>query len=112
MIDKNIQIEIMTEALEKYGVEPQMNQLQEECAELIVAVNKLRRKGFFKLADIDFKNLINCNSSDINESIYNFHSELADVEIMIEQIKLMANNKLIEEIKSKKLKRLFLKLRK
>jgi NTP pyrophosphatase (non-canonical NTP hydrolase) len=36
---------LYSQALTKWGFEPQLNQLQEECAELIVACNKLRRKG-------------------------------------------------------------------
>jgi NTP pyrophosphatase (non-canonical NTP hydrolase) len=53
-------------ALDKYGVENQLNQLQEECAELIVAVNKHRRTPF----------------NDIKVII----DECADVLIMIDQI--------------------------
>ena len=37
--------DLYAKALTKWGFEPQLNQLQEECAELIVACNKLRRKG-------------------------------------------------------------------
>ena len=59
-----------TETLEKavntYGLDNQLNQLQEECAELIVAVNKCRRNNF-----IDLDPLVD---------------ELADVTIMMEQI--------------------------
>ena len=36
---------LYSQTLTKWGFEPQLNQLQEECAELIVACNKLRRKG-------------------------------------------------------------------
>jgi len=116
MIDKNIQKEIMKEALEKYGVEPQFSQLQEECAELIVAVNKLRRKGLFKLDDNHIGDLIkyityNPHDSTIDDPIIDFYSELADVEIMTQQLKLMIDNKLFEEVKSKKLERLQSRLR-
>jgi len=111
MIDKNMQIAIMNEALEKYGVEPQMNQLAEECAELNISVNKLRRKGLFKLSDIDFKKLIKSSSSLDIKVINNFYSELADVEIMVQQMKLMINNELFEEIKSNNLEELHLRLK-
>jgi NTP pyrophosphatase (non-canonical NTP hydrolase) len=58
--------EIYRLALDKYGVESQLNQLQEECAELIVAVNKHRRTPFDDLKEIT--------------------DECADVLIMIDQI--------------------------
>lgn len=54
------------EALDQWGFNPQLNQLQEECAELIVACNKLRRKG--------------------DEAIPLMADELADVIIMTQQI--------------------------
>jgi hypothetical protein len=57
---------LYTQALEKWGFEPQLNQLQEECAELIVACNKLRRKG--------------------DEARPLMIDELADVVIMTQQI--------------------------
>lgn len=59
------------EAIEKYGIEPQFNQLQEECAELIVSINKLRRNG-----------------KQVEDSVID---ELADVFIMIEQITFAMN---------------------
>jgi NTP pyrophosphatase (non-canonical NTP hydrolase) len=57
---------LYSQALVKWGFWPQMDQLQEECAELIVACNKLRRKGE------DAKPLM--------------IDELADVAIMTQQI--------------------------
>ena len=55
-------------ALEKYGVHNQINQLCEECAELIVAVNHARRGRVGREEVI---------------------SELVDVSIMLEQMKLV-----------------------
>lgn len=60
------QKQVFEKAVEKYGFGPQLNQLQEECAELIVACNKLRRNG--------------------NDAIPLMIDELADVKIMVEQI--------------------------
>jgi NTP pyrophosphatase (non-canonical NTP hydrolase) len=57
---------IYQEAIDKWGFNPQLNQLQEECAELIVACNKLRRKG--------------------DEAVPMMIDELTDVIIMTEQI--------------------------
>lgn len=64
--EKDERKQLYIEAIEKYGIEAQFNQLQEECAELIVSVNKLRRKG--------------------KEVEYLTIDELADVFIMVEQI--------------------------
>ena len=58
--------EILEKAVNTYGLENQLNQLQEECAELIVAVNKTRR----------------CNFIDLDPLV----DEIADVTIMMEQI--------------------------
>lgn len=68
-----------------YG-ESQVDILQEECAELIQAISKYRRGGSYKLT----------------------LEEIADVEIMIDQIKYLntvAENKTIEKIKEGKLDR-------
>ena len=64
MADRNVYMA----ALEKYGVTNQVNQLCEECAELIVAVNHARR-GRVGRAEVI--------------------SELVDVAIMLEQMKLV-----------------------
>ena len=55
-------------AIEKYGVANQINQLCEECAELIVAMNHARR-GRITAAEVV--------------------TELVDVEIMLEQMKMI-----------------------
>lgn len=54
-----------------YGLDRQMDILQEECAELIQAVSKIRRYGLSRE-----ENLI---------------EEMADVEVMIDQIKILLN---------------------
>lgn len=59
---------------EHYGYEAQSNQLVEECAELIQAVSKYRRAA----------------AKDEDEKLIAFSNlveEIADVEIMLEQIK-------------------------
>lgn len=55
--------------LEHYGIESQMRILVEECAELIQAVSKVERNG------------------STTETIRNLFAEIADVEIMLEQVK-------------------------
>ena len=78
---------------EFYGANRQSNQLIEECGELIQAINKWKRFYFF------------------NEVAWNpVHSvmeEIADVEVMLEQIKHLLNlpEQTINEIKVAKVKR-------
>ena len=61
---------------EHYGYEAQSNQLVEECAELIQAVSKYRRA----VAKGEDEKLI---------ALGNLIEEIADVEIMLEQIKYL-----------------------
>ena len=58
------------EALEKWGIESQLGMVQEECAELIVAINKMLRYG---IRD--------------PKRFQDFVEELADVEIMLREIR-------------------------
>ena len=59
-----------------YGYEAQSNQLIEECAELIQAINKYRRATTEEMEEIALVNII---------------EEIADVEIMLGQIKYLLN---------------------
>jgi len=61
-----------------YGYPSQSNQLMEECAELIQAVNKYKRAKTSDAQYIAFRNYV---------------EEIADVEIMLEQIKYLINVK-------------------
>lgn len=77
------------EIADHYGLDPQLDQLTEECAELIQAVNKYRRTG-------DFTNLV---------------EELADVEIMTAQVEyLLHATSEVEEIAKKKLCRQLMRI--
>lgn len=62
---------------EKCGKESQLRQLQEECAELIVACSKILR--------------------DNNRAVNNLIEELADVRVMIEQIEYLYGIKSLVE---------------
>ena len=80
-----------------YGYETQSNQLIEECAELIQAINKHKR--------------VMHNGQSINitlkESINNVSEEIAGVEIMLAQIKYLLgiNEQYIDTIKEMKINR-------
>ena len=75
-------------AKEKWGVSAQLGMMQEECAELIAAINKGHRREFDD-ASLDL-----------------ITSEIADVEIMMEQARVIFNPSMIEEHKRRKLERL------
>lgn len=81
---------------EHYGYEAQSNQLIEECAELIQAVNKYRRAT---------KRI---HSKEVDIALDNLVEEITDVEIMLEQIKhlLQIPEGDIDAIKRYKVKRI------
>ena len=71
---------------EKYGKESQLRQLQEECAELIVACSKILRMN--------------------DKAINNLIEEIADVRVMVEQIEYLYGIKnLVEDEMEYKLQR-------
>jgi len=76
-------------ALEAWGTEAQVRMVQEECAELITAINKWSRHSGGE------KNVI---------------EEAADVEIMIGQLRVIVGDDRIDAAKRKKLSRLSLRL--
>lgn len=78
--------EIYKLALDKWGIEAQIGMLNEECGELLSAVNKFNRSR--------------CSRDDVL-------TELADVSIMVEQLSLIYGgyDKFLEE-RDKKLTRL------
>ena len=92
MIDT--QQERCNKILNHYGFEAQREILVEECAELIQAISKLKRKG--------------------ERTSENFLEELADVSIMIEQMKLaLSQDELIKflAIQNRKIDRQILRIR-
>lgn len=82
-MNKEERIELYRKAIGSYGEAAQQIVAMEECSELIQAISKKLRG---------------------RET--NLEEEIADVEIMLEQLKLMSNESLIEEIKESKLQRL------
>lgn len=61
---------VLQKCLNRYGVEEQQRMAMEECAELIQAINKVHRKPS-------------------PENMNNLFEEIADVTIMIEQLKMI-----------------------
>ena len=83
---------IMQQAIETYGVQAQCDVAIEEMAELTKAIMKLRR-----VAD---------DYGKTQAALDNLLEEIADVDIMIEQTKIMWGPKQVEEYRRKKLERL------
>jgi hypothetical protein len=71
--------QILEAFIKKWGIPAQTNQAIEECAEFIVAVNKVRRSGF-KEKEID-----------------DLCSEIADVTIMMAQMRLVYGAERVDE---------------
>ena len=83
---------IMRQAIETYGVQAQCDVAIEEMAELIKAIMKIRR------AADDYEKT--------QAALDNLLEEIADVDIMIDQMKIMWGLKQVEEYREKKLERL------
>ena len=75
-------------SIEKWGERAQANQTTEECAELIVALNKFYNRDY--------------NGTDVAGVI----TEVADVEIMCACMRMVLGNDLVEAEKYRKLERL------
>lgn len=83
-----------------YGYEPQSMQLIEEMAELTVAINKYRR-----FVSKGVNNAVN-NILQAEFLLNNIIEEIADVEIMLEQIKhLIDSNNDVAKVKELKIAR-------
>lgn len=83
---------IMQQAIETYGVQAQCDVAIEEMAELTKAIVKIRR-----VAD-DYEKT--------QAALDNLLEEIADVDIMIDQLKIMWGPKQVEEYRRKKIERL------
>ncbi len=86
--------DLYKECVEAWGVESQLTQTIQECAELIFAITKLTVKG--KSA----------------KTINAVREEIADVELMVNQIKHIFNESEVERFKQKKIKRIRARLNK
>lgn len=86
-----------------YDFSNQVMQLSEECAELIQAVNKYRRFRGSK----NSRDEILTSTEDSNMLIQSIVEEIADVEIMLEQMKVLLNlsNEAVEGVKNIKVNR-------
>lgn len=82
-------IEILKQAIEKWGESSQIEMIMEECLELAMAINKLRRKD-----------------GDPHKPFADVHDEIADVKIMIAQAELIFDKEEIDKRVAFKMERL------
>ena len=76
--------QLLQKALDKWGVEKQLRLAQEELAELIVAISKLLR-----YSKPNSNKTTQLRSVNISTEEFNLIDELADVTIVLEQIKII-----------------------
>lgn len=97
--------------IDYYGIGTQIGQTMEECAELIVALNKyLRVKGSlleYKAIDIAEEIAITEEITNIQvKAVFDIAEEIADVQVMLEQLKIHFDiEKMTAEIIEKKINR-------
>ena len=85
---------IYEEALDVWGEDSQIEQLIEECSEIILALQKLKRNRRFNLTD------------EREQRIEDVLEEIADVKIMIRQIELIFSPESVAKYEQIKLDRL------
>ncbi|NWK11763.1 hypothetical protein [Clostridium cadaveris] len=83
MIDENEATVICKKAIDTYGQAMQSIVAMEEASELVQAISK-----------------------GLREKEHNIEEEIADVEIMCMQLRIMHNSKMVDKIKQQKLHRL------
>lgn len=84
-------------AVDIWGVESQMGMMIEEAAELIQSISKYRRS--------------HNKSDEVKKQVYeHICEEVADVENMINQMRYMLDEKIIDKYKEEKLKRTLQKI--
>jgi NTP pyrophosphatase (non-canonical NTP hydrolase) len=97
---------ILESAIQVYGISNQLDMAVEECAELIQAINKIKRN--FTIDEIkNIKNGSHVFKSTEDALIYNnVCSEIADVKIMLYQLEKIFDKKNIDIAEERKLIRL------
>lgn len=96
MLTQEERLKIYDEATELWGLVAQYDQCVEEMAEMIVAINKYKRKVLYKEYQNDDK------------VIKNLVEEIADVSICLEQMQHFFKNYKIDEVIEQKMQK-FLK---
>lgn len=95
------ELKILRQVIDKFGIDYQLAIVQEECAELIQAISKLNRAGSSDHPGRTAKAAMN-----------NLMEETADVQIMLDQIRIMYPSKAYDTIRTQKLARLEKRMKK
>ena len=85
-------------SVEKWGEESQFNQMMEECAELIVAINKYKRFNDGERKQTE------------QQVMFNLFEEIADVKICIEQLEYILGKEKIDEVYKQKMQKFLNKI--
>jgi NTP pyrophosphatase (non-canonical NTP hydrolase) len=96
--------DLLEGVVKKFGASSQMDMVTEECAELIQAINKLKRRG-----GISFEGIIKpSEATDLKYSqlYWGACSEVADVKIMVAQAEIMLSKEAVALSVDRKLERL------
>lgn len=97
------QISVLEQAIYKYGIGLQLDMAVEECAELIQAINKVKRAGIVAY------HITKPNQGMETETVMKYNnlcSEVADVKIMMAQLELMLDSETIQLSVDRKIERL------
>lgn len=92
---------VLKAAIDKYGQQNQLAMAQEECAELIQAISKLSRSE-------ESDHPVRSAKAALNHLM----EETADVQIMLDQIRIMFPSKAYDAIRSQKIARLEKRMKK
>ena len=111
MIMNEKRLSILEDAVSKFGTVNQLDMAIEECAELIQAINKIKRtfppetiSQFYR--EYNSPQMPRFQSESDALIYHGLCGEIADVEILLEQMRLIFNTETIDLIKERKLMRL------
>ena len=93
MLSEEERLKVYDKATELWGLVAQYDQCVEEMGELIVAINKYKRKVFYKEYKGD------------NKIVENLVEEIADVSICLEQMRHFFKDYNIDEVIEKKMQK-------
>lgn len=91
--------QILQKAIDTYGQQAQIEMLVEEASEVIQAVQKLKRAFESKVVGIEYNIKLKASNGHLME-------ELADLQIMLDQMYLIFPKEEIDEYREQKINRL------
>jgi NTP pyrophosphatase (non-canonical NTP hydrolase) len=97
---------VYEDAIKTFGIVNQLDMVDEECGELIQAINKIRRLNGIDSISNTIKKPDNNSTIKYSLTYNSLCGEVADAIIVIEQLKCMLDTETIELIKDRKIERL------